>query len=218
VLLIEDDAVLGPMIAELLGRDFAITLVDDGREGYRLGLGDSWDAIVIDRGLPGLDGMRVVSALRSQGVATPILMLTALGAVADRIDGLDAGANDYLPKPFDAGELAARLRALTRTFSAAEQVPLVFGDWELSLASRLAHSLHGRSVPLTQRETDLLAAFCAEPERVFSRPELLVLVFEPTDGPGVVDTYVHYLRRKISKDVIRTVHGSGYQLGAGTDD
>ncbi len=212
LLLVEDDAVLGPLVAELLGTDYRIRLVANGREGLHLGLTESWDAMIIDRGLPGIDGVELIAALRSQGIATPILILTALGSTEDKVRGLDAGANDYVTKPFDADELGARLRALTRNF-AHLRTSVSIGDWELDTVARSVRSVYGPLVSLTAKETELLAALAQDPMRVFTRDELLTSLFQPTDQPGVIDTYVHHLRRKVSKTVIRTVHGVGYQIG-----
>lgn len=212
LLLVEDDAVLGPLIAELLETDYRIRLVANGRDGLHLALTEPWDVMVIDRGLPGMDGISLIAALRSKGIATPVLILTALGDPDEKVRGLDAGANDYVTKPFDAGELAARLRALTRTYSPSVG-PVSIGDWELDPASRSVRSVYGSLVSLTAKEAEVLAALAAEPGRVFTRDELLAGFFHPTDQPGVIDTYVHHLRRKISRTVIRTVHGVGYQIG-----
>jgi two-component system response regulator QseB len=212
LLLVEDDAALGPLVAELLGTDYRIRLVADGREGLHLGLTEPWDAMIIDRGLPGMDGIELIAALRSEGVATPILILTAFGSTEDKVRGLDAGANDYVTKPFDADELSARLRALTRNF-APVRTSVSIGDWELNTLSRSVRSVYGPLVSLTAKETELLAALAHDPGRVFTRDELLTTLFHPTDQPGVIDTYVHHLRRKISRTVIRTVHGVGYQIG-----
>lgn len=214
LLLVEDDPVLGPLIAELLGTDYGIRLVADGRLGLSAALGESWDVMVIDRGLPGLDGVALISALRAKGVSTPVLILTALGATDEKVRGLDAGANDYMTKPFDAGELGARLRALTRSYP---QPTMSIGDWELNAVGRSMRSIYGPLVTLTAKECDLLAALAMEPDRVFSRDELIRSVFPPTDQPSVIDTYVHHLRRKISRNVIRTVHGVGYQIGDGNE-
>lgn len=212
LLLVEDDAILGPLVAELLGTDYRIRLVANGREGLHLGLTEPWDAMVIDRGLPGMDGVELIMALRSQGITTPILILTALGSTEDKVRGLDAGANDYVTKPFDTDELSARLRALTRNF-AHVRTSVSIGDWELDTVSRSVRSIYGPLVSLTAKETELLAALAQDPARVFTRDELLTSLFQPTDQPGVIDTYVHHLRRKISRTVIRTVHGVGYQIG-----
>jgi two-component system response regulator QseB len=212
VLLVEDDRQLGPLIVELIGDDFDVTLARDGQQGLHLGLTREWDALVVDRGLPLLDGAALVAALRDKGMTTPVLILTALGTVQDKVDGLDAGANDYLVKPFDAAELAARLRALTRTYRLPLRT-LPLGDWTYDAAARLLLSPYGDRVSLSPKEGSLREGLAAEPERVFCRAELLGKVFSAADQPGAVDTYVHYLRRKAGRDIIRTVHGAGYQLG-----
>lgn len=212
LLLVEDDATLGPLISELLAPDFSVRLAVNGRDGLHLGLTQGWDAMVIDRGLPAMDGIALIKALRSKGIATPILILTALGATDEKILGLDAGANDYMSKPFDAMELAARLRALTRTYAQPPST-LGIGDWELDAGARSVRSVYGSVVTLTAKEAALLETLAGEPERVFTREDLISTLFHPTDQPGVIDTYVHHLRRKISKTVIRTVHGLGYQIG-----
>ncbi|MEA5454661.1 response regulator transcription factor [Sinomonas sp. JGH33] len=218
VLLVEDDRQLGPLVAQLLGTDFDVTLTRDGREGLDLALSRDWDALIVDRGLPGLDGIGLVQAVRSRRVATPVLLLTALGTVPDKVEGLDAGANDYLVKPFDADELAARVRALTRSYApdargTSGRELLAVGAWELDAAARTLSSPYGGRVELSATETALLAILAREPERVFSRTELVAAAFGAGETPGVVDTYVHYLRKKTERSVIRTVHGVGYQLG-----
>ncbi|MCX6500667.1 MAG: response regulator transcription factor [Arthrobacter sp.] len=216
LLLVEDDPVLGPLIAELLEPDYRVRLVANGQDGLHVGLTEPWDVMVIDRGLPVMDGIALIAALRSKGIAAPILILTALGDPSEKVRGLDAGANDYVTKPFDAGELAARLRALTRTYTLSAGTVSI-GDWELDPASRSVRSVYGSLVSLTAKESELLAALAVEPGRVFSRDELLAGFFHPTDQPGVIDTYVHHLRRKIAKSVVRTVHGVGYQIGDARD-
>lgn len=215
LLLIEDDPVLGPLIAELLSGDYEVRIAPDGQQGLHLALTQNWDALVVDRGLPIMDGVELIQALRRKGVTTPAIILTALGSTAEKIKGLDAGANDYMSKPFDAGELRARLRAMTRSFAAAPTL-LSFGEWELDPVSRSLRSSYGERVALTAKESDLLALLAAEPERVFTRQELLTSLSHPDDSHSVIDTYVHYLRKKLSRSVIRTVHGMGYQIGDGS--
>ena len=168
--------------------------------------------IVVDRRLPGLDGASVVRSLRSGRVVSPILMLTALGAVHDRVEGLDAGANDYLVKPFEFDELLARLRALTRTFTGeGREIPI--GEWRLYPDSRCVYSPYDGRIQLTERESALLRLFADHPLRTFTRAQILEAVFQADEQPGTVDTYVHYLRRKTDQDIITTVRGEGYRLG-----
>ena len=212
LLLVEDDPVLGGLTAELLAQDYDVHLAPDGQKGLHLALSGEWEVMVIDRGLPVMDGLELLAAIRRHGVATPALILTALGTTAQKIEGLDSGANDYMTKPFDAGELRARLRAITRRFDIAP-AELMVGDWVLAPTSRTLVSPYGQRIPLTAKETELLALLAGKPAKVFTRAELLGALFHPQDGPGVIDTYVHYLRRKVARSVIRTVRGVGYQIG-----
>ena len=212
LLLVEDDPDLGPLIVEMLHDDYAVTLVTDGEAGLETARRRDFAVVVLDRRLPGLDGVALVAALRKAGVGTPVLMLTALGAVADRVQGLDAGADDYLVKPFDFAELGARLRALRRVHGGEEEV-LHLGDWEFRPGSRLINSPYeGRKV-LTETEMQLLLLLARRPDVTFSRERILREVFPSGDSVGTVDTYVHYLRRKIERDVVTTVRGRGYRLG-----
>jgi two-component system, OmpR family, response regulator QseB len=212
VLLVEDDRQLGPLIVELLDEDFDVTLVPDGQQGLHLGLTRDWDVMVIDRGLPLLEGTALIEALRRKRVAAPILMLTALGSIEDKVEGLDAGANDYLVKPFNAAELAARLRALTRSYTMPDGRPDV-GGWSFDASARFLVSPYGDRVALSPREAALLSLLARDPERVFSRDEILAAVFDRADQAGSVDTYVHYLRKKLGHSVVRTVRGAGYRIG-----
>ena len=143
---------------------------------------------------------------------TPVLVLSALGLARDRVDGLDAGAEDYLTKPFDIDELLARLRALLRRHQTRPTTCRCPGDaWWCPRRSVVSGG--GTTTFLSDRECALLAVLARRPRRVFSRSELVAAVFPDADEDGVVDTYVHYLRRKLSRDTIRTVRGLGYQLG-----
>ncbi|MBW4040728.1 MAG: response regulator transcription factor [Acidobacteria bacterium] len=212
LLLVEDDPELGPLMAEVLGEDYAVTLVGDGDAGLEAGRLGDFEAIVLDRRLPGRDGVDVVRGLRRAGVVTPVLMLTALGAVSDRVEGLDAGADDYLVKPFDFAELSARLRALRRVHGEDEDVVYI-GDWEFRPANRLINSPYeGRKV-LTETEAHLLSLLAQHADETLSRERILREVFPVGDSVGTVDTYVHYIRRKTERDIITTVRGRGYRLG-----
>lgn len=212
ILLVEDDPQLGPLIVELLAPDFRVELAIEGHSGLHRGLTGTWDAMIIDRGLPLLDGLELIRALRGKHVTVPVLILTAFGSVTDTVAGLDAGANDYLAKPFDTEELAARLRALTRVYE-TPSVTLDIGAWVLDAAARTMVSDYGPRITLSRREAELLAVLARNPGRVFSRQELASTVFATPVTPGAVDTYVHYLRRKLGRNIIHTVHGTGYQLG-----
>ncbi len=213
LLLVEDDHQLVELLTRLLtGEDYQVDVAPDGQRGLHLGLTREYDVVVLDRGLPAIDGLDLLTRLRSAGMTTPTLVLSALGNPADRVTGLDAGAEDYLAKPFDIDELLARLRALLRRhLDTARRLPLVGGT--LDLDTRQV-TITGRSaaVRLSARECTLLATLAARPSRVFSRDDLRVLVFDDA-GVEVVETYVHYLRRKLGHDIVDTVRGRGYQLG-----
>ncbi len=217
ILLIEDDRELAAMLERVLVRDgWEVASAQDGQRGLHLALTRTYDAIVLDRGLPVVDGLEVLVALRGRGVITPLLILSARGTVDDRIAGLDRGAEDYVVKPFDVGELLARLRSLVRR-SATEPRVLPVGSRFLDLDGYTVRA--GRDlwddevVDLTEREAQLLGALAARPTRVFSRDELLERVFNRAETGNVVDTYVSQLRRKLGREVIATVHGVGYRLG-----
>lgn len=212
VLLVEDDARLGPLIEQVLAEHYDVIRVVDGEAGLTAALEQDFDALVVDRRLPGMDGAELVSTLRARRVVAPILMLTALGSVRDKVEGLDAGANDYLVKPFEFDELLARLRALTRTFT-GEGTELPIGEWRFHPESRAVYSPYEGRILLTDRENALLRLLAENPLRTFSRRQILDAVFESDEQPGTVDTYVHYLRRKTDPHLVSTVRGAGYRLG-----
>ena len=213
VLVVEDDRTLAGLLVQLLtGQGFVVEAVHDGQAGLHAGLTRRYEALVIDRGLPGIEGVDLVARLRARGVTTPVLVLTAHGALADRVAGLDAGAEDYLTKPCEVPELLARLRALLRRHADhAGSLPL--GRRHLDVPARRVIDDDGGDVALTERECALLAVLAARPTRVFTRAELLERVFD-AGSPGEVDTYVSYLRRKLGRDAVVTVHGLGYRRGA----
>jgi len=215
VLLVEDDRALSAMLVELFsGEGYRVETAFDGQQGMHLGLTGNYDAMILDRGLPVMDGADLVALLRSRGIATPALILTARGSVEDRVEGLDAGAQDYLVKPFEVTELLARVRALLRRNDDAATV-LQAGGLRLDLLTRRVGGAtpDGEDVELSDRESALLATLMGAPGRVFSRAQLLDRAFDGAESDGTIDLYVHYLRRKLGKQVIRTVHGSGYRYG-----
>jgi len=216
VLVVEDDQPLVRIMTKSLETNgFEVLTAFDGEEGLRSARDDRPDAIVLDLQLPRVNGVDVCKRLRSEGNAVPIIMLTARSAVPDRISGLDAGADDYLVKPFSLGELAARLRALGRRGRSAPRV-IEAGPLLLDTGAREAR-VNGRPVELTGTEFALLEYLMQNAGQVLSRDQLREEVwgegFEPASN--VVDIYVHYVRRKLKAagleaDPIRTVRGLGY--------
>lgn len=201
------------MLGELLRSEgYAVAIAPDGQRGLHLGLTELFDVIVLDRGLPAIDGLDVLTKLRTSGVLTPVLVLSALGNAADRVEGLDRGAEDYLAKPFDIDELLARVRVLRRRLAAT--VPVVrFPGGHLDADNRVVVLDEGERFSLSEREAALLERLARRPNQVFSRDDLLANVFADADDPGVVDTYVHHLRRKLGRHRIETVRGIGYRMG-----
>ncbi|MDI5965593.1 response regulator transcription factor [Streptomyces sp. SL13] len=213
LLVVEDDREMAQMLAELLGDEgYAVEVAHDGQRGLHLALSRRYPLMVIDRGLPGIDGLDLLTRLRRVGVTARVLMLTALSDPEQRVRGLDAGADDYLGKPFDIGELLARVRALHRRhLDRAEALPLPHG--ELDLARREVRR-PDTVIALSGREFELLRLLAGAPRTVFPRAELRARVFADTSAESIVDTYVYYLRRKLGRATIRTVHGVGYRIGS----
>ena len=219
ILIIEDEGHLARLVAEVLGREgYAAETAGDGRTGLARALAEPFDLLVVDWMLPDLDGVQVIRRLRIADVRVPVLMLTARTQVEDRVEGLDAGADDYLPKPFAFPELLARVRALARRppEKKAEETVLNAGDLTLD---PLRHEVRrgGKRIDLTAKEFALLATLMQRPGQVFTRSVLLDSVWGGTTGAytNVVDLYVHYLRKKLDDEGeggsrIRTVHGTGY--------
>ncbi|MGC9376949.1 response regulator transcription factor [Streptomyces sp. MH13] len=213
LLLVEDDRELVGMLSGILRDEgYAVDVAADGQRGLHLGLSRQYDVLVVDRRLPALDGLDLVNRLRSRAVRTPVLLLTAMGTVHDRVDGLDAGADDYLVKPFELDELSARLRALCRRALEATDV-LRIGSGRLHVGRREVELASGEQVALAAREFALLWVLASRPATVHSRAELRRLVFQEAPASSIVDTYVYYLRRKLGRQVVRTVRGLGYRLG-----
>ena len=213
LLLVEDDGDLAALLCRVLtDAAYDVTHAADGQRGLHLALTRPFDVLVVDRGLPAIEGLDLIARLRARGITVPMLVLSARGTTQDRVDGLDAGAEDYLAKPFELTELLARLRALLRRpRDLARVLPIPGGRLELD--QRAVRRDDGQQVELSEREVALLAILATRPGQVFSRRELLERAFGEAESENVVDTYVHYCRRKLGSGVITTVRGLGYRLG-----
>ena len=221
VLLVDDEARLAALVRRGLaeaGHDADVRT--DGSTGLAEALGSSYDVVVLDWMLPGLSGPQVLAALRAAGNRTPVLMLSARHSVGDRVTGLDAGADDYLAKPFSFDELLARLRALVRRAAPDELTPLVVGDLRLD-PERRSVTRSGIPVELTAREFDVLALLARRAGRCVSRLQILDEVWDgETDlRSNVIDVYIASLRAKVDKPFgrssIQTLRGAGYLLAEG---
>ena len=215
LLIVEDDTKLARALTIGLRHEgYAVDAAESGDDALALVETNDYDAIVLDLMLPGVDGFAVCEALRRGGRWMPVLMLTARTGVEDRIKGLDAGADDYLVKPFDFGELLARLRALLRRGPVERPMIVAVGDLRIDSATRIV-TRGGEEIELTAREYDVLAFLARQPGRVVSRSELLDEIWDDYDGsPNIIDVYVGYLRKKLGRALIRTVRGSGFVLEA----
>ncbi|HYZ23557.1 MAG TPA: response regulator transcription factor [Rhodopila sp.] len=219
VLLIEDDQETSAYVARgLREQGHVVDLAATGRDGLFLASDGGHDVLIVDRMLPGLDGLGLVQALRSTGVRAPILFLTALGGVGDRVRGLDAGGDDYLVKPFAFAELLARINALARRPPLAEtQTVMRAGDLEMDLLRRSVRRA-GTRIELQPREFQLLEYLLRNADRVVTRTMLLEAVWDFHFDPrtNIVETHISRLRAKLSQggapDLIQTVRGAGYML------
>jgi two-component system, OmpR family, response regulator len=218
VLVVEDDVKLARALERGLVLDgYAVETARTGDNGLALAATTEFDAIVLDVMLPGLDGFAVCEALRARQVWTPVLMLTARTGVADRIRGLDGGADDYLVKPFDFGELCARLRVLVRRGPSRHAQFLQVGKLRMDPLTRIA-TRGGHQIELTSREFDVLEVLARSAGAPVARTALLAAVWEddPDVSPNVVDVYIGYLRKKLERPrgprLIRTVRGKGFML------
>ena len=219
LLVIEDE----PRMRELLEtglrqQGFAVDATGLGVEGEAWAGKNSYDLIVLDVMLPDRDGTDVCRNLRKSGVATPVLMLTALAATDEKIDGLDAGADDYLTKPFEFPELVARIRAILRRGQPTESHALTYGDLELDLYTRRAVRA-GKRIDLSNKEFMLLELLMRNPNRVLTRQLIGEKVWDMNFDPAsnVIDVYIAMLRKQIDRDfpapLIHTVKGAGYRFG-----
>ena len=215
VLLVEDDVNLCKSLSfQLKKENFIVDICNDGEDGLFLINEDCYDLIILDRMLPSIDGISILSKIREKGINTPVILLTALGEVKDRITGLDCGADDYIVKPFDFNELLARIRCVTRRPRKIETVnKLTYND-----VNERILTAHSKSCSLSKREGDVLSLFIKNPEVTISRDKLLSLIWgslsEVEDGN--IDNYIYFIRRRLkaveSVLNIKTVRGLGYKL------
>jgi two-component system OmpR family response regulator len=221
LLVVEDDSTTGGYIARGLREEGqSVDLAVNGRDALILATSSTYDVLIVDRMLPELDGMTLVKTLRGAGYKTPVLFLTSLGSVEDRIDGLNAGGDDYLVKPFAFGELSARVAALARRPQALEQeTVLTAGDLKMDLITRKV-TRQGQEIDLLPREYSLLEHLVRRKGRVQTRTMLLEAVWDISFDPmtNVVETHISRLRGKVDKpfdsELIRTVRGAGYRIEA----
>ena len=220
ILVVEDERRLAQVVRKVLEEEgHTVDVAHDGEEGLAMAMDGSHDVILLDVLLPGIDGFEVCRSLRASRVDTPVLLLTALDAVEDRVRGLDAGADDYLPKPFAFQEMLARLRALgRRRVQAREPDQLQTADLVLDLRRRRAVR-DGRTIDLSPKEFALLEFLMRNQGRVVTRTQILdhVWGYDYSPDSNLVDVYVTYLRRKVDRGhgqkLIRTVRGAGYAVG-----
>jgi two-component system response regulator MprA len=213
ILVVDDDAPIRRMLDRTLSAEgYAVETAADGGEALAAVERSTPDLVVLDVGLPGVDGLSVSRRLRSKGLAVPVLLLTARDSVPDRVAGLDAGADDYLVKPFATEELLARVRALLRRGKAPGEL-LAFGDLTLDPATRSAHRA-GVALLLSEREADLLALLLRNARRVVTREQAINEIWQGDATTNVVDRYVSNLRRKLGEPpLIETVRGVGFIVG-----
>lgn len=213
ILIVEDESAIGEFIAKgMQSAGFSTTAVDTGGAGITAAVNGSFDLMILDLGLPDMDGFEVLRHIRAAGAKLPVIILTARSSATDTVAGLEGGADDYMPKPFSFDELLARVKLRLKAAS-SEVVVLTRGELSLDVRTRKA-TVGNRSVELTAREFALAEAFLRNPGVVLSRERLLKDVWGYTFDPGsnVVEVYVRYLRRKIGAKYFLTVRGQGYRL------
>ena len=214
ILLAEDDPLLGDGLrAGLRQLGFLVDWVRDGQAAEAAAANGVYDLVVLDLGLPRKDGLEVLASLRRKGNTVPALILTARDAVADRIKGLDSGADDYVVKPFDLDELCARIRALLRRRAGRADPVIEHGELKVNAATRQA-TLRGRDLALSAREFAVLAALLERPGAILSRAQIEERLYgwgEEVES-NAVEVYIHSLRRKLGADFIRNVRGVGYRV------
>ncbi len=214
LLIVEDEPTLGQQLRNALeGAGYAVDLATDGEEGLYLGSNEQYDAIILDLGLPEIDGLTVLDRWRKEGKTTPVLVLTARDSWSDKVAGLDAGADDYVAKPFQTEELIARLRALIRRASGNASAELIAGDIRLDTRSGKVTKA-GEPVKLTAQEYKLLSYLLHHKGKVVSRTELIEHIYDQDfdRDSNTIEVFVTRIRKKLGPDVITTIRGLGYSL------
>jgi DNA-binding response OmpR family regulator len=215
ILIVEDEERLSRFLEKgLRASGFTTTTVRDGASAVRIGRDEDFDLVILDLGLPDLDGHEVLRQIRSSGTRLPVLILTARDELDDKVTGLDRGADDYVTKPFKFEELLARIRARLRSGAGSEATVLEAAGVRLDLRTRRASS-DGQSITLTAREFTMLETLLRHAGQVLSREQLLSHVwgYDYDPGSNIVDVYVGYLRKKLGDGTIQTVRGMGYVIG-----
>lgn len=212
LLLIEDDPLLGQgIMLALQARNYRVDWQQTGSAGLQVMQHDSAGVVILDLNLPDMDGLEVLQQARQQGIATPVLILTARDAIEERITGLDKGADDYLVKPFDLDELEARIRALHRRASGRDQEYIEHGDLTINTAAREV-KFQNDSMTLGRREYDLLLSLLNAKGRVLTRRQIEEEIYEDDPESNALEVHIHALRKKFGKSLIRTVRGVGYMM------
>jgi heavy metal response regulator len=224
ILVIEDERKVANFIKHGLEEErYIVEIATDGIQGLEMAVNNQFDAILLDVMLPGKDGFTILKELRQSGFSTPILMLTARGTTEDRVQGLDLGADDYLPKPFSFDELTARLRSIMRRSSSDKSTKLRCSDMELDTISHLAYRF-GLEIELTTKEYALLEYLMRNKNRILSRSTITQHVWKHNFDPesNIIDVYIKRLRSKIDRDdakpLIQSIRGVGYRMRENTND
>lgn len=216
ILVVEDEPRLGEQIVESLEKnDWIAELSQDGIDALYRATSEEWDAIVLDLGLPKLDGLTVLKSIRDENINTPVIILSARDTLTQRVEGLNAGADDYLTKPFEMVELSARIRAQLRRASGNASPVMQIGN--LSLDTRTSKVMwQGQAISLTALEYKVVAYFMHNPEKVISRTELVEHIYKQDfdRDSNTIEVFIGRIRKKIAPKVIKTVRGLGYQLNA----